>query len=499
MVNDDNEVDVEELQGRLICAACIGDNYLKSEVERIGEDGTCFYCEEDGKTISLDDLAGYVGTAFEQHYHRTPIDPEGVECIMVKEGGHWERHGEQAAYAIAEAAEIADHAAEDVRRILCERHYDFDNAAMGEESEFDEEAHYEASRVEDYELQAEWQHFQQSLKTESRLFNRGAEATLGSIFENLDAHKTHDGRTAIVDAGSGLEIGALYRARAFQSEDKLEHALARPDIELGSPPPRHAVAGRMNSRGIAVFYGATDPDVALAETRPPVGSKVAVGRFEIIRKLRLLDIEVLRAVYVEGSIFDSGFLARLEKAKFLRTVSNRISAPVMPDDELFEYLVTQAIADYLAGRNEPGIDGIIYPSVQNGAGKKNVVLFHKAARVENLDLPPGTEIRAHLWQHDEDGSSPDYTVYEETPPVKEAAKKADEDDCFLPAFSPLPSTTSHDDAREATLRLDVKSVCVHHVRNVTYGKESFEVQRHRSEKCEAKKGLRRFVWVKVVV
>jgi RES domain len=47
----------------------------------------------------------------------------------------------------------------------------------------------------------------------------------------------------------------------------------------------------MNAQGIAVFYGATDPLVALADVRPPVGSTVAVGRFELIRPVRLLDVE----------------------------------------------------------------------------------------------------------------------------------------------------------------------------------------------------------------
>jgi len=36
----------------------------------------------------------------------------------------------------------------------------------------------------------------------------------------------------------------------------------------------------MNAGGIAVFYAATAPKVALAEVRPPVGSKVLIGRFE---------------------------------------------------------------------------------------------------------------------------------------------------------------------------------------------------------------------------
>ena len=41
-----------------------------------------------------------------------------------------------------------------------------------------------------------------------------------------------------------------------------------------------------------------------------------------------------------------------------------MTAPVMPDDEPLEYLVTQTIADYLATRTEPALDGILYPSAQ---------------------------------------------------------------------------------------------------------------------------------------
>jgi hypothetical protein len=73
----------------------------------------------------------------------------------------------------------------------------------------------------------------------------------------------------------------------------------RPDRHLGSPPSGAAAAGRMNARGISVFYGANDPRVALAEVRPPVGSRVAVARFEIIRPLRLLDLTALSDATVE--------------------------------------------------------------------------------------------------------------------------------------------------------------------------------------------------------
>jgi hypothetical protein len=140
-----------------------------------------------------------------------------------------------------------------------------------------------------------------------------------------------------------------------------------------------------------------------------------IGRFQITRPLKLLDVEALRSIYVEGSIFDPTYIERLKKAKFLASLSSQITKPVMPDDEPFEYFVTQGIADYLATKKEPNLDGIIYRSVQHGRSKRNVVLFHRSARVESLDLPRGSEISAHLYEHSDEGTTPDYWVFEQVP------------------------------------------------------------------------------------
>jgi len=151
----------------------------------------------------------------------------------------------------------------------------------------------------------------------------------------------------------------------------------------------------MNAAGIALFYGAIDRDVALAEARPPVGSKVLIGCFDVVRPLMLLDMEALEQVASEkGSIFDPDYVIRLERAAFLRRLSRRISDPVMPGDCVRDYLPTQAIAEFLAAMDEP-LDGILYPSVQYGCqsgsvpsigrkDKRNVVLFRKTARVQPL-------------------------------------------------------------------------------------------------------------------
>jgi hypothetical protein len=56
----------------------------------------------------------------------------------------------------------------------------------------------------------------------------------------------------------------------------------------------------MSAAGVSVFYGATDRDVALVEVRPPVGSKVLIGCFEVIRPLRLLDLPALNELQDEN-------------------------------------------------------------------------------------------------------------------------------------------------------------------------------------------------------
>jgi RES domain-containing protein len=469
----------DNLEERRICWSCVGEIYLREQIKKGGDVATCAYCHGRRRAFTLSDLAEAVEHALEEHYYRTPSEPDGLEYLAAKEGRGWERHGSPVSEVIASMAEIDDGAAEHIREILSERTYDIDAARAGEENPFDEEAYYEEGPVHDHERQAQWAYFQRSLQFESRFFNREARTTLEDIFSGLTDHEAHDGRPVIVEAGPGTPLPALFRARVFQSSGELKQALKRPDHELGPPPPKSARAGRMNAQGVAVFYGATNAGTALAEVRPPVGSKVLLGRFEIVRTVQLLDIEALSGLRVVGSVFDPKLLPALRKAKFLRFLSQRISLPVMPDDEPFEYLVTQAIADYLAESSEPRLDGIIYSSVQSGA-ERNVVLFHKAARVAELDIPVGTEIDARLETISDDGPEPDYWVWEEVPEVAETAEPgADTGDPF--AAWRAPPDTIHD-AREECLRLVVDSLTIQHIEAVSFQTDEFPVRRHRSEK-----------------
>ncbi len=479
--------EIQALKAKRICIDCVGEQYLSTEIRSKGKRRRCSYCRTARRSYDLDELAECVATAFDRHYRRTSDQPDDLEFMLMrdKESSYeWYRHGDPVVVAITEAAEIPEEAAEDIQKILAYENADFESQQMGEETEFDDDTYYQARRLSDESWQEEWRNFETSLRSEARFFSRSAAKHLASIFEGIDQLKARDGRPLILDAGPGTAFHTLYRARVFQSDSKLEAALCRPDTLLGSPPSPLAMAGRMNARGISVFYGAGDAMTAIAEVRPPVGSQVAVAQFEILRKLRLLDLTALNDVHIAGSIFDPGHAARLERAQFLRSLSSRITRPVMPDDEPFAYLATQAIADYLATQESPSVDGIIFPSVQVAGNVLNVVLFHKAARVEEMEIPDGTEISARTGHFGEEGWENDYYVTERvSPPQKEEKRITDDNDWpDLSSFLADPSSAIQSPSRESTLRIITDSVTVHQIQRVEFRTQAFSVRRHRWKK-----------------
>lgn len=481
----------EKLEEKTICAGCVGEVYLSDCIEKEGEGGECSFCgEEDYRCITLEDLADRIEAAFATHYSRTSDEPNSYQYAMLRDREidyDWERDGERTIYAIMGAADISEEIAQDIQSILSYRHFDIEDAQMGVESEFSDEAHYEDIMPRDERWHEEWNSFEKQMKIEARFFSRTAAARLGELFDRINDMQTGDGRSLIQIAGPETNMTHLYRGRVFQSEALLQKAMMRPDLELSAPPAWAAAAGRMNAKGISVFYGATSQEVALAEVRPPVGSWVALARFEIIRPLRLLDLAALGDVSESGSIFDPDYAYRLGRMMFLRTLSRRMSRPVLPDDQEMEYLPTQAIADYLSTEGKVPLHGILFPSVQVGGSGLNAVLFHKASLCEELELPDGTELTATTYSMYEDGPEPDFSVSETVPPVKGEQDDNEDERKRRGFFEPFPGGWDdwlNADPRDATLRIELESMRVHEVKAINIKTDSHSVGRHRVEKRE---------------
>lgn len=478
------DIEDDESATKHICHFCIGETYLAAEIKSSCEEAVCDYCGESAPAIGIGALAERIEEAFADHYIRTADRPDAWEERLIADNEsryNWNREGMPINEAIQDAAGIDEEPAADVLEILEEKHAPYrDKDNIDEESEFSSDSYYERRDPTFLGLHMGWHEFEQSLKTKARFFSRAAEELLARVFGGVDAFKTREGRPLVMDAGPGTLLSHLYRARVFQAEDGLKDALCRPDTRIGSPPPRMARAGRMNAQGISVFYGATTADVAIAEVRPPVGSRVVVARFDITRRLRILDLTAANDVHEEGSLFDPSFKERLHRADFLRSLGQRMARPVMPDDEGLDYVPTQAVADFLATANDPRIDGIIFPSAQVDGGY-NVVLFHESARVAEETLPMGTEIEASTGQNFEDGWEVHYSVSETVPPP-EVPEADDKDKSVLGNFlhySPPPDPD--DDYRQKTLRVVKESVEVHHVTWVKVSTETHSVDRYRRE------------------
>lgn len=463
---------------RLICAACIRERYLSNRIQTEGGSAFCSYCDNEAPTFSVEEVANLIEIAFENHYEITPTEPDGLEDSMHRDpesNYEWERRGEPAIWAIARAAKVDEKVATDIQLVLEDRHFDHEAAKMGEESPFASESHHAEKDAGHGDFLNEWNKFVHGLKTEKRFFSSSAKSTLDQIFSGVSEFQSIIGGPVVMTIGPETNISTLYRARVFAGQEEvLKEALKDPARHLGTPPANAAGSGRMNAQGIAVFYGARDTKTALAETRPPVGSKVAIASFHILRPLRLLNLPALRYVATPGSIFDPATIARTQRGNFLEVLSQQMSRPVMPHEEVFEYLPTQAVADYLA--NELRLDGIIFSSIQTGEASSNVVLFHHAARVKEVELPKGTEVEVYLETGDSEGS-PDYTVWEKTPAPS-------------PSIDHLPRTHQGNgvlvrrfneklDVRLPALGIDCQSIIIHHVGAVRFSTEQYAVARHK--------------------
>lgn len=461
-----NNIDPEDA---FICYKCIGETYLSKEIESEDNLVTCSYCEDEAPGSTLPELAERIDVAFEQHYDRqSESHPDDWPLELIKlQGDDWEPNGEPIIYAIMNAVHITEEIASDVQTILEEKHYSQSSAEIGETSDCHKNSYYDTRKPNDLEWNKKWLKFEENLQSKTRFFSKVGLLHLQSVFQHINHLNTHDGKPVVKTIGPNTDIDNLYRARVFQSEAKLKTALESPDVELGPPPPKLARAGRMNANGISVFYGATKAHTATAEVRPPVGSKVVVAKFDVVRSLRLLDLSVLSSITVNGSIFDNYYAALLSRISFLRKLSQRMTRPVMPDDENFEYLPTQAIADFLA--SEMDLDGIMFPSAQSNEGL-NIVLFNHAAKVEEIIHPKATSVKASLYDWEEYDMVTSYSVRIETP---EPISKVEDNNKYpwdynITLWQPVY-------LREVSLAIDTSSIKVEHINSVKVESTTYEV------------------------
>lgn len=411
----------------LICHECVADPFLKARVKQKGRVAACGQCSKRRKAVTYDDLKWWIDDVFRAHF----------------EPGY----GSDAYTVFAEVAGISEALATEFVDDLSSG-YGYLAGTGKADDPYDGEEFVESGPDRD-DTDDRWHGFQKTLRQEARFFNQSAEQWLDHIFTGLHHQRTWRGEGVILHVGVG-EIGSsLYRARVAGTEIQLGQILANPMAELAPPPNGMASAGRMNAAGVSVFYGAVDAETCISEIRPPVGSSVVAGRFDLVRPVRLLDFDLLSHIEARTSHFDPDYERKRDRVHFLRAFGRQIARPILPGDEAFGYLPTQVVADYLAQRLSPPIDGMLYRSTQTGSKGRNIVLFNRASRVEPLE--PHVKLEAHMGLME----------YE------------DRDDSISLTLKPRVATDPEPrrewfDERAMSLRLDLKSIEVTRIKATRY-------------------------------
>lgn len=404
----------------------------------------CSYCKGRCKNIPLSDLAEPMHNAFSLYY-TCRTDGDLYKGYVL---------GHSAESVIHECLGVDDEISLNLHDIL---KVNYNNDCDGTITYSDEFTYKRAHHL-TKELDEKWEEIKNSLQCEARFFNSHVKTFFDKIFSNLESHQTHEGKNAITYIDSNT---ALFRARVFDSIEKAEQALKHPEKEFGPPPHQYATSGRMNAQGIPVFYSAMSSDIAIAEVRPAVGSYVVVAQFNPVKALRILDISALdKLTPSTDSLFDPETTENLAISSFLKRLSYKLTIPISGSRTDSEYLITQAVSEYLSISEGKTLDGIKFKSTQKTSNRYdedngyNIVLFTKSSAVTDAD-DQTIEYSVSMYDYDE---GEDY-CYQYLSPIIRKNK----------TFSIKPHLSNLKEKQFTfSLKLDVSALTIHEIIGVTY-------------------------------
>ena len=445
-----------------ICYECIGDKFVKSRIKSEGEIQKCSYCNQPREAINLSLLAEWIDDVYRENY---TYGEEYPVIDQIGDGISYEIAGESPDDIISQMLEVDSDIAYDIVDILSgEEQYHV--IAGGGLPLYDHTSYYEETPISSYRHSELWNEFCFKVKHQSRFYNIEATKILDSLFSQVILLQYIGEYPPIREIGPGTNSTFLYRARIIKNDIEIIKMRLEAYKELGPPPKSKATPGRMNAQGIPVFYGTTDSETCIAEIRLPVGGKAILAKFEIIKPLVVLDLTVFGNMYEILSLFDPEFEYKASRLKFLREFDQRISEPVLSNENAFDYIPTQALAEYLANHYEVKIDAVIYSSTQvEGESKNNIVILPHAASVEWPENIPILESKSPyrlIWFEDDC-----WIINTKNKNVRNVfILESDLDDL----------SSDYNISSEPTLRIVEDSISIVHAKSISYGIQSYELR-----------------------
>lgn len=171
-----------------------------------------------------------------------------------------------------------------------------------------------------------------------------------------------------------------FRARIIQEDE-----MPLTPKEIGSAPPGRAAAGRLNATGISYLYLGSDQTTIVLEIKAAIQDTVAIGEYEVIAPLHVVDLEKLANL---GPFRISDKSSYLINRPILLAIDNALRRQSGRQRSEVEYAPTEYISDLIktmTDGNNDRVDGIFYDSTVN-PGYKDLVLFNSEKVVLKDDI-----------------------------------------------------------------------------------------------------------------
>lgn len=356
--------------GKAVCFDCIDDFYLKKIIKDEGTPLECTVCgNKSNNAFSVEQL----GKLLEPIMHKHFLPGDSVKEFGKGDDEWWEQKGDPMSWAVQTVLNQYFDFADEIVDAVIEAEDIGPHDAVN--SLWDKTSNYVARPSEPGPFFYEWENTLNELKHSRRFFSPAAQNLFGKLFDGVEHLRAWNGKL-FQPVVRHLPAGTtLFRARICKSPSMLLDIANDPFKHVGPPSKEHAQAGRMNPEGVNVFYGSREMDTCLAETRPALGSDVAIITLKTTKSIRVLDFSRLERSRGGKALsyFQPDYEEQVNKRDFLRHIHRLISQHVVPGRES-DYLITQTMSEYLAHVHQKPFDGILFNSTQRERGT-NVVLF----------------------------------------------------------------------------------------------------------------------------
>lgn len=359
----DTLLEEEAGESMFVCLPCIGDSWLKERSSQRAVPRVCSSCGTSTMAaLTATKIAETIKDKLLEHFSIDPGLYPGYEMTLSQIIGFAIRCDSQAV-CDAVAERLVDRDADEGSFYFHGQEY------CRTPSQFESE---EAKR---WWAEGEWSRVATELVHGRRFFNVKARA----FFESLMVEAMPPDSTSPVSKVIP-ENTRFYRARVAATQAQIQQFQQKPSEELGAPPKDRAANNRMSPAGVPLLYVATEAQTSVAEVRPSIGDKVVVAEFVSTRDLKVFDFTALTELHhTEISWFNPLYRKRTDHRLLLEYLHDLIARPVRATDT--DYVMTQALAEFIRYYRDQMFDGIAFRSVQREGGV-NFVIFDRSTSGE---------------------------------------------------------------------------------------------------------------------